>query len=186
MKSKAMSDGARRLDAEAYQTAAREAWRRGEADGVLRLTVTSDSMRPLLRAGDMVVAQPVDPNALQPGEVLVVQRGGEWITHRLLAIDEQGWHTQGDNLRCADEAAAADQIVGRVIAIERGSQTIDLQQAGRRAIDRHINRVQRAQRRALIGARPISRGRPGLIRRGFTALLTWPFQMLVRLLIRLQ
>ena len=112
---------------------------------MLRLTVTSDSMRPLLRAGDGVVVQPLDPHALRPGEVIVAQHGSEWITHRLVVVDERGWHMQGDNARYGDEPASAAEIVGRVIAIERGARTIDLQQARWHAIGRRINRVQRAQ-----------------------------------------
>ena len=100
------------------------------------------------------MVQPIDPHALQPGDVIVVQRGGEWITHRLVAVDERGWHTHGDNTRYGDEAASAAEIVGRVIAIERNDQTIDLQQPRWRAIDRRINRVQRLQLR-------MSRGRAG-------------------------
>ena len=97
MKREVASGDAAGQDANAYQCAAREAWRTAEASGSLRLTVTSDSMRPLLRVGDGVVVQPIDPSALQPGDVIVVQRGGEWITHRLVAVDERGWHTHGDN-----------------------------------------------------------------------------------------
>ena len=59
---------------EAYQVAAHEVWRDGEATGLLRLNVISESMRPLLRRGDRVVVQPGDPHTLQPGAVIVVQR----------------------------------------------------------------------------------------------------------------
>jgi signal peptidase I len=184
MKSEAASDNTARHTAEVYQAAAREAWQTAGATAGLRLKVISDSMRPLLRVGDVVVVQPVDPHALQPGEVMVVVRGGEWITHRLVAVDERGWHTHGDNTRYADEAASASEIVGRVIAIERAGQTVDLQQPHWRAIDRRINRVQRAQLRVLALARRISGTRSGGRRHGLAALINWPFQVVVRGLIR--
>jgi hypothetical protein len=153
MRNGTASDNAARHETDIYQAAAREAWHAAEVGGSLRLTVAGDSMRPLLRAGDGVVVQPIDPYALQPGDVIVVQRGGEWITHRLVAIDEHGWHTHGDNTCYGDEAASASQIVGRVIAIERNDQTIDLRQPRWRVIDRRINRVQLAQLRVLAAAR---------------------------------
>jgi signal peptidase I len=171
--------GAAGQDAPGYQSAAREAWHAGEAAGLLRLTVTSDSMRPLLRAGDRVVVQPIDPQALQPGDVIVVERGDEWITHRLVTVDEHGWHTHGDNTRYGDEAASAAQIVGRVSAIERNNQTIDLRQPRWRMIDRRINRVQRVQLRVFAAARASGRAQHGL-----AALINWPFQLLMRMLIR--
>ena len=171
-------------DAAVYQAAAPDVWRAAEEPRPARLTVTSDSMRPLLRVGDGVVVQPIDPHALQPGDVIVVRRGGDWITHRLVTVDERGWHTHGDNTRCGDEAASAAQIVGRVIAIERNGQTIDLLQPRWRAIDRRINRVQRAQLRMLAAARAIGGTRSHGIKRGLAALINWPFQLLVRVLTR--
>lgn len=168
------------LTANPYQALAREVWHSGETGVPLRLTVTSDSMQPLLRPGDIVVVQPADPHALQPGEVIVVQRGGEWITHRLVAFDEHGWQTHGDNTRYADRAASAGEIVGRVIAIERGDQTIDLQQPRRRAIDRRINRVQRIQLWVFAFLRKLSGTRSS----GLAAVINWPFQLLVRALLR--
>ena len=184
MKSEAMSDPAATRDTEVYLAAAREAWHAEDAAGVLRLRVTSDSMRPLLRTGDEAIVQRVDPHTLQPGDVLVVQRGNEWITHRLVTIDDRGWHTHGDNTRYADEPASAAQIVGRVIAIEHGTQTIDLQQPHWRTIDRRINQVQRLQLRVLVVGRRFGGTRSGRIARSLAALINWPFQLAVRWLVR--
>jgi len=184
MKREVASGDAAGHDATVYQSAARDVWRAAGETGLVRLTVTSDSMRPLLRVGDGVVVQPIDPQALQPGDVIVVQRGGEWITHRLVAVDERGWHTHGDNTRYGDEAASAARIMGRVIAIERNGQTIDLLQPRWRTIDRRINRVQRAQLRVFAAARTIGGTRSPGIRHGLAALINWPFQWLVRVLTR--
>ncbi len=182
MKSEAVSTNSVVPDAEVYLAAAREAWRAGGATGPLRLKVITASMWPLLRAGDEVMVQPIDPRALRPGEVLVVQRGGEWITHRLVTVDERGWHTHGDNTRYRDEPVSAAEIVGRVIAIERGTQTIDLQQPRWRAIGRRINRVQCAQLRVLAAGRRLGGTRSSGIWRGLAALINWPFQLALRLM----
>ncbi len=184
MRRDAVHDDSARQTAETYRAAAHDVWRAAGANGALRLTVISDSMRPLLQAGDVAVVQPGDPKALRPGDVIVVQRSGEWITHRLVVVDKLGWHTQGDNTRYLDAAVSADQIVGRVIAIERGSQTIDLQQPHWRAIDRQINRVQRAQWHMSALAHRISGSRSGGLRHSLAAVINWPFQAIVRMLIR--
>jgi hypothetical protein len=141
-------------------------------------------MRPLLRTGDVVVVQPLDPRTAQPGQILVVQRGGEWITHRLVGVDSHGWHTHGDNTSYTDEAASADQIVGRVCAIERGDQTIDLQQPHWQAIDRRVNRVQRLQLRVVAAARTVGGSQSGSAKRGLAALINWPFHVAIRALMR--
>ena len=180
MKSEAVSDEA----AEVYQAAAREVWHADRCSGPLRLTVTSDSMRPLLRVGDVVVVQPADPHILQPGVVVVVQRGSQWTTHRLVAVDGHGLHTHGDNTRFADEPVSTDQLVGRVIAIERTDEIIDLQQPRWQVIDRRINRVQRLQLRVLAAARTPGGTRSTGLTRGLAALINWPFQLLVRMLLR--
>ena len=181
MKGEAVSDKA----AEVYQAAAREVVHADQRSGLLRLKVTSDSMRPLLRAGDVVVVQPADPAALQAGEVVVAQHNGEWITHRLVTADQRGFIMHGDNTRFADEAVSASQLVGRVIAIERADEIIDLQQPRWRVIDRRINRVQRLQLWVLAAARRLSRRRSTDPVRGLAALVNWPFQLLVRMLLRL-
>jgi hypothetical protein len=76
-----------------------------------------------------VVVQSIDPDTLQPGEVVVVQRGmmdaspGDGI--------QQLAHA-GETLTASTRRA--NQLVGRVIAIERADQTIDLRPAGARSI----------------------------------------------------
>jgi signal peptidase I len=167
-----------------YQLAARQATYPAKPSGLLLLTVTSDSMRPLLRTGDEVVVIPIDPRTLRPGMVIVVDRNGDWITHRLVTIDERGWHTQGDNTHILDAAARADEIVGRVITITRGAQTIDLRQPRWDAIERRINRVQRGQARVFGVLRRYSGGHANQLTRLSAALIHWPFQVAVRLLVR--
>ncbi len=184
MKSEAASDNTARQGTEVYQVIAREAWHAGEVGGFLRLTVTSDSMRPLLHVGDVVVVQPSEPRALPLGAVIVVQRDGEWITHRLVAVDEHSWYTHGDSTRYTDEAAGAAEIVGRVIAIERGDQMIDVQQPHWRTVDRRINRVQHVQLQLFTALRKRSGARSSRFTHALAAVIDWPFQLAVRFLTR--
>ena len=173
---------------EHYQQIARQMTRQRmpPATEPLCLTVISDSMRPLLRVGDVVVVEPQAPQALQVGQVIVVQRGDEWITHRLQAIDVAGWHTHGDNTRTQDAAAGIAEIVGLVVAVKRGTQTIDMRAAHWLNAGPRIVRIQRLQLGLLDQARRL---RPSWLgprpRRLIAAGLSWPFIVLTRFMIRL-
>jgi signal peptidase I len=112
---------------DAYQQIARDlACVEMGADGRLGLHVTSDSMAPLLRPGDMVMAQRVMPEALRRGDLIVVRRPDDLITHRLVAVEAQGCLTKGDNCHFADAPVPAQTILGRVVAIKRGDLRVDL------------------------------------------------------------
>ncbi|RME41337.1 MAG: hypothetical protein D6794_00795, partial [Deltaproteobacteria bacterium] len=65
----------------ARKAGAQYARQTGEA---LRVRVVSGSMEPLLRAGDSVLVQPCAPDAVRPGDVLTIQSGASWVTHRLM------------------------------------------------------------------------------------------------------
>ncbi len=184
MKSESTAHQLDRQDSAVYQSAAREAWQAAGSGEVLRLTVTSDSMRPLLRTGDVVVVESSNAAALRPGAVIVVQRGAEWVTHRLVMVDEHGWHTHGDNTRSIDEAVSADEIIGRVIAIERGALTIDLQQARWAAVERRINRLQRGQIRLFLIWQRWNGSQSNRLTRAAAAVINWPFQVALHAMLR--
>ncbi|MFQ5596360.1 MAG: S24/S26 family peptidase [Anaerolineae bacterium] len=99
----------------------------GFAEGnPIRLKVTSNSMAPLLRAGDAVWAEPALPASLRRGDVVVIQHAGGLVTHRLVAVGDGEWLTKGDNTRRLDPPVKANAILGRVVAIERGGDRIEL------------------------------------------------------------
>ena len=110
----------------AYQRAAQAAIAAANPIEPVRLTVISDSMWPLLRTGDTIRVQPIEPSAIRVDEVVVVRRGAELITHRLLAIDGEQWVTGGDNAVLVDAAVSRTACLGQVIAIEGGGQPIDI------------------------------------------------------------
>jgi hypothetical protein len=63
---------------------------------------------------------------LRLGDILLVRRPGDFLAHRLISRRGEAWYTKGDRLRSLDAPAAAAQILGRVVAIERGARVIDL------------------------------------------------------------
>lgn len=112
---------------ERYLDAARALARVGVNGQHTRIRVTGQSMLPVLRAGDVVIAQAVQPAQARRGDVLVVQSGGDWVTHRLVHLSAAAVHLRGDALTAADQSVPLDAIVGRVSAIERDERRIDWQ-----------------------------------------------------------
>jgi hypothetical protein len=166
--------------AEFYRGVAHDLARQTER---LRLTVTGASMQPLLRDGDVVEVERVPPGDLRVGDIIVVRCSGEWVTHRLLAVDEHGWHTHGDGSRRVDIPAVAAEVAGRVVAVECGERYVDLQPSYWRTTDRLVGAIDRWKLNVL----RVARGwRPEGLERSDTraaALIAWPFQVLTRVLI---
>jgi signal peptidase I len=103
------------------EEAAIELWH--ESGGALRFQVVSRSMAPALMIGDIVEAVPA--TRLIPGDVVVLHEPGRFIVHRLVAT----WPrviTRGDARRNFDAPVTRNRIVGRVVAIERGSERFEL------------------------------------------------------------
>lgn len=98
----------------------------GQAGTATRLLVTGTSMLPLLRPGDAVWLQLIDPAALRPGDLVLIRQQDVLLTHRLIVVGPERWQTKGDNNRLADLLVTAQQIVGQIVAVERGGTSLDL------------------------------------------------------------
>jgi hypothetical protein len=72
------------------------------------------SMQPTFRAGQLLYVRP-DVQDVKPGDVVVYEREGRTIVHRVISIGEYGFITRGDNNQFADEySATPGQLIGRV------------------------------------------------------------------------
>ncbi len=106
----------------------------------LRFRVTSDSMAPLLIPGDEVMVAAAPPETLRPGDLVVAAAPGAalFVVHRLVALRREGdgfWLvTRGDRSSTPDPAWPAEAIVGRVVAVVRAGQTLDLRRGRGRAM----------------------------------------------------
>ena len=103
-----------------------EALRRGEPSW---FQVSSGSMRPLLRVGDCVRVEPTQAGTLRPGEIAAFETPQGLTVHRLLlSTYEYG------TLRLLQMGDAGpvwswldpQQVVGRVVAVQRGSRELNL------------------------------------------------------------
>ena len=116
----------------------------GENPGTtIKLRVTSESMLPVIRAGDWIEIETGNQIQLTRGDIVVRleadptrQPAGDWTVHRLVGKSRQGWLTKGDNLRIFDSPIPGEAILGRVIRIERQGREIDIRKLPPRLVNR--------------------------------------------------
>ncbi len=92
--------------------------------------ITSDSMWPALKRGDLVFIEGVKPEQLEVGDVVVYSNARGFTIHRITAIDaEQGtMTTKGDANNVSDAPVKVTDIIGR--AAEWGGKPIRIPKLG--------------------------------------------------------
>lgn len=91
--------------------------------GQARLPVTGSSMFPSMQPGDLLeIRRPTGP--IHTGDVVVFERHGKLVVHRVVGQTGDLLVTRGDRVRNPDAPVAAAAILGCVIAIERRGQRI--------------------------------------------------------------
>lgn len=157
-------------------------------DRRFKLRVIGPSMAPLLRPGDRVIAEHVRPAELNRGDLVVVRRSEDLVTHRLIFIDGCGWHTKGDNSLMLDPPVTSDAIMGRVIAIERGNQSIDLGTGHWSTVNRWLALSGWCEIKIIQAGRSLRKygrkNKSGRSRSLVVRMITLPFRLLTRLLLR--
>jgi len=101
-----------------------------DAGNTARLRVDGESMRPTLQKGDVVIVYSCPMEQLSIGDVLVMQRDNELVTHRLVSIQPDGWYTKGDAYSTLDPLFSRESILGRVEAVERGESSWSIRTPG--------------------------------------------------------
>ena len=101
---------------------AREELARKRSDvALIRLRVSGSSMVPLIEPGDMVLVRHVNFEDLRRGDMILVEQGGTFLVHRLVAVHDHGVRTKGDNASHADVLVAPEDVLGRVVVVEKGN-----------------------------------------------------------------
>lgn len=103
------------------------------------LTISSDSMTPLLRTGDQVGLEAVASNQLQIGDIITLEQGDHLLTHRFWGLDGNGrLQTRGDRPLTFDPPAATNQLLGRVVARRRAGKELALTNGSGHRLHRHL------------------------------------------------
>lgn len=95
------------------------------------LRISGRSMHPLIREGSSVSVEACDPAFLSIGDIVTCERDDFYVTHRVLWVMKRSNGTtvltKGDNELIIDRPVSTDQILGKVIAVKRGDQTLSFE-----------------------------------------------------------
>lgn len=85
------------------------------------------SMRPFIRDGDRLVIHPLGVRGVQRGDVVLCRMaGGTLLAHRVVKISKRNGQkmlvSQGDARPDADAAIPLASVLGRAVAVERGTR----------------------------------------------------------------
>jgi len=100
------------------------------SSGKLRLCVTGWSMLPTVWPGDTLVVEPVSPDQVRIGDVVVVARHGKLYEHRVVSITDTNdsrnrrWITRGDALPVPDRPVLENELLGRAAYLIRAGRLI--------------------------------------------------------------
>ena len=103
------------------------------------LNVTSLSMYPILQPGDRVLIQVIPIESMRRGDLLVTRRTDGFLTHRLVAVDVNGWYTKGDRNTKVDAPIDPSNIVGVVVEVDRCGKRIGLNTRSQRLLARWLS-----------------------------------------------
>lgn len=97
-----------------------------ETNGILgykAYVIISDSMKPYINSGDIVIVKRYEEEKIKKGDVITFEKNQETITHRIIEINEnegiKEFSTKGDNNRLEDlETVKYEEIKGvKVITV---------------------------------------------------------------------
>ena len=96
------------------------------------------SMHPTIRDGETITAEPVAPEQVKRGEVVLYRVGEALLAHRVVGLRRRDGCPQllvrGDAPGAQDEGVTAGQILARVVCTVRGHQRLRLSTAKARIL----------------------------------------------------
>jgi signal peptidase I len=97
----------------------------------VRFRAEGGSMHPAIRGDEAILVEPVSPTHLKKGDIALYLSGRGITAHRVVRIesrDEQApvFLTRGDAPGSAYEPVEQEQILGKVVSVERDGGVIDL------------------------------------------------------------
>lgn len=101
-----------------------------ESGRQLSISATGTSMYPTIQNGDRIVVRPAKANNISIGDVILYTGNGEMIAHRLIRKLKKNGRmilvTKGDALPWFDNPPAPENVIGKVITIERKGRKVKL------------------------------------------------------------
>jgi phage repressor protein C with HTH and peptisase S24 domain len=93
---------------------------------VVRFQADGWSMHPTIRYGETIIVEPLGDSAVRTGDVLLYRHLRSAIAHRLVRVTSTELVLRGDAADSCDAPVSSDQLLGRVVAVERRGRTVRL------------------------------------------------------------
>lgn len=93
----------------------------------IRFNVTSNSMQPIMEIGDSIVVEVIPGKDVKIGDIIVIKRLDDFLTHRVIYKTNDGWVTKGDNNTLLDPPVQPENFIGCVRNVQQDNQMINLE-----------------------------------------------------------
>ena len=96
----------------------------------VRFRAPGTSMHPTIHHGDVITVEPVAPAKLKRGDIILCRFQGGFIAHRIVNIETRNgcgltFILRGDASASCDAPVKPEQVLGKVVCLERGHRRID-------------------------------------------------------------
>ena len=146
------------------------------------LTISSNSMAPLLKIGDQVGLEPANVSQLKIGDIITLVQDSHLLTHRFWGLDRDGLlQTRGDRPLSFDSAMPSTQLLGRVIVRRRASQVLALNSGPGQWLNRHLTQLYKTEARLLNLPLPIIKQKRLLVRLIHRKVYLWAYLIVGRI-----
>jgi len=106
-------------------------WRKKISKGEnIKVKVLDKGMMPAIMIGDLVEVQPIHAMNLRTSHIIFYRQGENFLVRRIAAVtfgQSAEFTVKGDSLEKDEPTVQASQIIGKVIALERDGQRIDVE-----------------------------------------------------------
>lgn len=118
------------------------------------LTISSNSMSPMLVRGDEIVLISAPTASLQPGEIVTLVAGTTFVTHRFWGRVGEQLVTKGDRSLAFDPPWMPADLLGLVACRRRAGQLLPLNEGHAAKMNQRIFDVARLELRVFAGFGP--------------------------------
>jgi signal peptidase len=96
----------------------------------VRFRAPGTSMHPTIRHGDVITVEPAAPASLRKGDIILYILQSGFIAHRIVNIEKRigcglTFILRGDASAACDQPVKPEQVLGKVVCLERGHRIID-------------------------------------------------------------
>jgi signal peptidase len=96
----------------------------------VRFRAPGTSMHPTIRHGDLITVEPVAPPKLKRGDIVLYRLQSDFIVHRIVNVEERKsrgftFILRGDASVACDAPVKPEQVLGKVVCLERDHHLID-------------------------------------------------------------